>query len=125
MASNITADKSKCSPSLAPTGVVINPAVVEPPAKKAFNSPPPLVESVPMRQRSADQPAQSARVIINAVLPALITEMRTTGLPLQLTNAASVSSARQQLDVPKNHCYDAALQGRDFQTIEKLPNQLL
>ena len=62
---------------------------------------------------------------MNAVLPALIRDLRTTGLPVHLTDAASVSRARQQLGVRKTHCYDAALQGRDFQIIESLPNRVL
>ena len=62
---------------------------------------------------------------INAVLPTLIRELRTTGLPLTLTDAALVSWARQQLGIRKTHCYDAALQGRDFTNIESLPNQVL
>ena len=46
---------------------------------------------------------------INAVLPALIRNLRTTGLPVQLTDAASASWARQQLGIRKTHCYDDAL----------------
>ena len=92
----------------------------------------------PIEQFLTDQPELLQRILdrlnqsnlasathINAVLPALITEMSATGLPLQLTNAASVSWTRQQLNVPKTHCYDAALQGRDFQTIESLPSRVL
>ena len=62
---------------------------------------------------------------INAVLPTLIRELQANGLPLTLTDAASVSWARQQLSIRKTHCYDAALQGSDYITIESLPNQVL
>ena len=62
---------------------------------------------------------------INAVLPTLIRELRANGLPLTLTDAASVSWTRQRLGIRKTHCYDAALQGRDYITIESLPNQVL
>ena len=92
----------------------------------------------PIEQFLADQPELLQRILtrlnnsalasaaqINAVLPALIEDLRDTGLPLQLTDAASVSWTRQQLNVRKTHCYDAALQGQDFQTIENLPNQVL
>ena len=92
----------------------------------------------PIEQFLADQPELLQRILtrlnnsalasaaqINAVLPALIHHLRDTGLPLLLTDAASVSWTRQQLNVRKTHCYDAALQGRDFQTIENLPNQVL
>ena len=92
----------------------------------------------PIEQFLADQPdllkqilertrrsALASATQINAVLPKLISELRTTGLPLQLTDAASASWARQQLNVRKTHCYDAALQGQDFQTIKSLPNQVL
>ena len=92
----------------------------------------------PIEQFLADQPELLQRILtrlnnsalasaaqINTVLPALISELRATGLPLQLTDAASVSWARQQLNVRKTHCYDAALQGQDFQTIESLPSKVL
>ena len=62
---------------------------------------------------------------INAVLPALIREIHTTGLPLQLTDAASVSWTRQQLGIRKTHCYDAALQGTGFTNIKSLPSRVL
>ena len=62
---------------------------------------------------------------MNAVLPALIRNLRATGLPAQLTDAASVSWTRQQLNVRKTHCYDAVLQGQDFQTIGSLPSLVL
>ena len=92
----------------------------------------------PIEQFLADQPELLKRITdrlissnlasathINAVLPALITELRTTGLPLQLTDAASVSWARKQLNVRKTHCYDATLQGQEFRTIESLPSQII
>ena len=92
----------------------------------------------PIEQFLADQPdllkhilertrhsALASATHMNAVLPKLISELRTTGLLLQLTDAASASWARQQLNVRKTHCYDAALQGQDFQTIKSLPSQVL
>ena len=92
----------------------------------------------PIEQFLTDQPELLQRILtrlnnsalasaaqINAVLPALIEDLRDTGLHLQLTNAASVSWTRQQLNVRKTHCYDAALQGQDFQTIESLPSKVL
>ena len=92
----------------------------------------------PIEQFLADQPDLLKRITeplqrsrlasathINAVLPTLIPELRTTGLPLTLTDAASVSWTRQRLGIRKTHCYDAALQGRDFINIESLPNQVL
>ena len=62
---------------------------------------------------------------INTVLPALIRDLRSIDLPIQLTDAASVSWTRQQLNVRKTHCYDAALEGQDFQTIASLPSRVL
>ena len=62
---------------------------------------------------------------MNTVLPALIRELHATGLPVHLTDAASVSWTRQQLNVRKTHCYDAAWQGQDFQTIASLPSKVL
>ena len=86
----------------------------------------------PIEQFLADQPELLKQILertkrsalasatqINAVLPALIRDLRATGLPIQLTDAASVSWTRQQLNVRKTHCYDATLQGRDFQTIAR------
>ena len=95
-------------------------------------------DNQPVEQFLADQPELLKRITdrlnssnlasathINAVLPKLIKELRATVLPVQLTDAASASWTRQQLNVRKTHCYDAALQGKDFQTIESLPNQVL
>ena len=92
----------------------------------------------PIERFLADQPELLKRITerlqrsnlasathINAVLPTLIRELRAQGLPLQLTDAASVSWTRQQLNVPKTHCYDAALQGQDFQIIESLPSRVI
>ena len=62
---------------------------------------------------------------INTVLPALIRDLRSIDLPIKLTDAAPVSRTRQQLNVRKTHCYDAALQGQDFQTIASLPSRVL
>ena len=92
----------------------------------------------PIEQFLADQPELLKRITerlqrsnlasathINAVIPTLIRELRANGLPLTLTDAASVSWTRQQLGIRKTHCYDAALQGTDFTNIESLPNQVL
>ena len=62
---------------------------------------------------------------VNAALPAIIRELRQLGLPLPLTDATSVSWARQRLNVPKTHCYDAALQGHDFTSVKSLPSKVL
>ena len=92
----------------------------------------------PIEQFLADQPdlleriskrlkrsALASATHMNAVLPALIEDLRATGLQVYLTDAASVSWTRQQLNVRKTHCYDAVLQGRDFQTVESLPSLVL
>ena len=92
----------------------------------------------PIEQFLADQPELLKRILertqrsdlssaahMNAALPKLIRELQATGLPLQLTDAASVSWERQQLNVRKTHCYDAALLGRDAQTIKSLPSRVL
>ena len=62
---------------------------------------------------------------INAALPAIVRDLWTLGLPLSSTDAASVSWTRQQLNVPKTHCYDAALQSHDFTSVASLPSQVL
>ena len=59
------------------------------------------------------------------MLPYLVDDLRSTGLPVELTDAASVSWARDQLDIPKTHCYDAVLQGRDFTSVKALPTQII
>ena len=95
-------------------------------------------DNQPIEQFLADQPELLKRILertqrsalasaahMNAVLPALIRDLHATGLPLQLTDAASVSWTRQQLNVRKTHCYDAALPGRDFHTIASLPSKVL
>ena len=62
---------------------------------------------------------------VNAALPAIIRDFWQLGIPLSSTDAASVSWARQQLNVPKTHCYDAALQGHNFTNVASLPSQAL
>lgn len=62
---------------------------------------------------------------VNAALPAIVRDLWKLGLPLSSADAASVSWTRQQLDVPKTHCYDAALQGRDFTSVVSLPSRVL
>ena len=92
----------------------------------------------PIEQFLADQPGLLKHILertqrsdlgsathMNAVLPKLIRQLRATGLPLQLTDAASESWARHQLNVRKTHCYDAALQGGDSQTIKSLPSRVI
>ena len=62
---------------------------------------------------------------INTALPAIIRDLETLGIPLSYANAASVSWERRRLNIPKTHCYDAALQGHDFTSIASLPSQVL
>ena len=92
----------------------------------------------PVEQFLADQPELLKLVLdrlqrsnlanaahINAALPAIILDLWQLGLPLSSTDATSVSWARQQLNVRKTHCYDAALQGRDFTSVASLPSRVL
>ena len=62
---------------------------------------------------------------INSVLPSLIRDLEDTGLPLELTNAASVAWRRRQLRLEKSASYDAALQGQEFSNITSLPSKVL
>ena len=95
-------------------------------------------DNQPIERFLADQPDLLKRITerlqrsnlasathINAVLPTLICELRAYGLPLTLTDAASVSWTRHQLGIRKTHCYDAALQGTGSTNIESLPNRVL
>ena len=92
----------------------------------------------PIEQFLTDQPELLQRILnrlqrfdlthathINAALPYIIRDLWTLGLPISSTDAASVSWARHQLGVPKTHCYDAALQGRNFASIVSLPGKIL
>ena len=83
---------------------------------------PELLERILKRLRRSDL---TSAAHVNAALPNIITSLSATGLPLELTDAASVSCARDQLGIPKTHCYDAALQGRDFTSIASLPTRVL
>ena len=92
----------------------------------------------PIEDFLADQPALLTRIgnrlersdlvhaaHVNAALPAIIRDLWKLGLPISSTDAAAVSWARQQLGIPKTHCYDAALQGNDFVNVVGLPNRVL
>ena len=67
----------------------------------------------------------AAAAHVNQALPYLVDDLRNTSLPVELTDAASVSWAREQLGIPKTHCYDAVLQGRNFTSIKALPTQVI
>ena len=62
---------------------------------------------------------------LNAALPAIVRDLWELGLPISSTDAASVSWTCQQLGIPKTHCYDAALQGRNFTSVVSLPSKVL
>ena len=83
---------------------------------------PELLKRITDRLQSSDL-ASAAHV--NAALPAIVRDIRQLEFPVHLANAASVSWARHQLNVPKTHCYDAALQGTVFDTVTSLPSQVL
>ena len=83
---------------------------------------PELLDSILKRLQSSGL-AHAAHV--NAALPAIVRDLEPLGLPLILTDAASVSWNRHQLDVPKTHCYDAAMQGQDFTTVTSLPSHVI
>ena len=92
----------------------------------------------PVEEFLDDQPDLLARILerlqrsdlasaahVNAALPAIVRDLWTLGRPISSANAASVAWKRRQLNVPKSHCYDAALQGQSFDTIVSLPSQAL
>ena len=92
----------------------------------------------PIEEFLADQPEPLRRILdrldrsdltsaahVNAALPAIVRDLWQLGLPLSSTDAASVSWARQQINIPKTHCYDAAVQGPNFTTVVSLPTQVL
>ena len=88
----------------------------------------------PIEEFLADQPELLQRILkrlersdlvhaahVNAALPAIVRDLWTLGLPLSSNDAASVSWVRHQLNVRKTHCYDAALQSQDFNSVVSLP----
>ena len=92
----------------------------------------------PVEQFLADRPELLKRILerlqrsnlasaahVNAALPAIIRDLSQLGIPLSSTDAASVSWTRKQLNIPKTHCYDAALQGHESTTVVNLPSQVL
>ncbi len=83
---------------------------------------PKLLTSILERLQRSDL-AHAAHV--NAAMPAIVRDLWQLGLPLSSTDAASVSWARHQLNLPKTHCYDAALQGHDFTSVASLPGKVL
>ena len=92
------------------------------PIEQFLTDQPDLLERISKRLKRS---ALASATHMNAVLPALIEDLRATGLQVYLTDAASVSWTRQQLNVRKTHCYDAVLQGRDFTSVNTLPSKVI
>ena len=92
------------------------------PIEQFLTDQPDLLERISKRLKHS---AVASATHMNAVLPALIEDLRATGLQVYLTDAASVSWTRQQLNVRKTHCYDAVLQGRDFTSVNTLPSKVI
>ena len=92
------------------------------PIEDFLSDQPGLLKRILERLQRSDLAAASH---VNAVLPYIVADLRQTGLTVALTDAASGSWARDQLGIPKTHCYDAALQGHDFNTVVSLPSQVL
>ena len=92
------------------------------PVEQFLNEQPELLKQVLARLQRSNL---TGAAHVNAALPAIIRDLQQLGLPLSSADAASVSWARQQLNVPKTHCYDAALQGRNFTSVASLPSKVL
>lgn len=92
------------------------------PIKEFLADQPELLEHVLERLQRSDLVSAAH---VNAALPAIVQSLRATGLPVQLTDAASVSWDRDRFGIPKTHCYDAALQGRGFQIVVSLPTRVI
>ena len=82
-------------------------------------------ESLERILRRLDRSDLVHAVHVNAALPPIVRDLWTLSLPLSSTDAASVSWARNQLGIPKSHCYDAALQGRNFKHVVSLSSRVL
>ena len=83
---------------------------------------PDLLERILTRLKRS---ALASATHMNAVLPALTKDLRATSLPVQLTDAASVSWTRQQLNIRKTHCYDAVLLGSVVTSVNTLPSKVI
>ena len=92
------------------------------PIEQFLTDQPDLLERI---SKGLKRSALTSPTHMNAVLPALIEDLRATGLQVYLTDAASVSWTRQQLNVRKTHCYDAVLLGRDFTSVNTLPSKVI
>ena len=99
-----------------------NVAKANQPIERFLKDQPELLASILERLQRSDL-AHAAHV--NAALPAIVRDLLTLGIPVSYADAASVSWARQRLNVAKTHCYDAALQGHDFASIKSLPRNVL
>ena len=97
-----------------------------------------LKANQPIEEFLSDQPELLAQILnrlqrsdltnaahINAALPAIIRDLWQLSVPLSSADAASVAWIRGRLNIPKNHCYDAALQGDSFTSIVGLPSRAL
>ena len=99
-----------------------NVAKANQPIEKFLKDKPDLLKRILERLQRSDLDHAAH---VNAALPAIVRDLWQLGLPLSSTDAASVSWARQRLNIPKTHCYDAALQGHDFTSVASLPGKVL
>ena len=91
------------------------------PLEKFLHDKPALLAAI--KQRLATHLTSAAH--INTALPTLRRVLLNTLLPVQFTDSATVAHRRAELNVPNCQAYNAALQGYDFTTIQRLPETVL
>lgn len=92
---------------------------------------------MPIEQFLSDDPKRLTRIMrgrkltnladaahLNIIMPTVLRDLESLGLPLEQTDAARTSWNRRELSVPKSHVADAALLG-DCRTLRDLPDLAL
>ena len=73
----------------------------------------------------ASQRINMSKKYLNDMMPSLVSQLGSIGLPVSEWDSATTSWNRKKLGLRLNHCFDAALVGRDIRSIRSLPSKIL
>ena len=71
------------------------------------------------------QSVDSSKKYLNNIMPFLVSQMGSIGLPISEWDSATTSWNRKRLGLQMNHSYDAALLGNGIRSVQSLPRKVL